>query len=301
MQSVSFDVLPNFFIIGAEKAGTTTFFNGLKQHSQIYLPFSKDRGYFSKDELFMRGIDWYVDTIYKGANNYSARGDASVQYLIASKKVAPRIKETYGEQKVLFIAIFRDPVERAYSAYWHKVREGSETISFSEALLAEALQNPSEVIFPRRYYFHAGCYAKRLEPFLQHFPHQNFLFILYEDLTTAFARTMKQSFQFLGVDSRIAVKQVWSNPASIPRSRQFQQWLRQPYGLLWEVVKPLSKIAPYSLRRKVKRRLKSANLRRFSYTPIDERVAMDLRARYKDEIRRFEEIIGRDLSHWYEQ
>src|SRR6476659_4636931 len=59
---------PNFFIIGAAKAGTTTLYDLLDQHPQVYLPFDKEPAFFCDDDYFRNGIDWYLQTFFAGAN-----------------------------------------------------------------------------------------------------------------------------------------------------------------------------------------------------------------------------------------
>ena len=69
--------LPNLFILGAAKAGTTTLFEQLRQLPYVYFPFSKEPLFFSQDALFEKGMSWYADTFYKEAKGFSVRGDAS--------------------------------------------------------------------------------------------------------------------------------------------------------------------------------------------------------------------------------
>ena len=64
---MNFTKLPNFFLIGAAKAGTTSLYDILKQHPQVYLPFQKEPMFFSNDNNFNRGMEWYSHTFFQQA------------------------------------------------------------------------------------------------------------------------------------------------------------------------------------------------------------------------------------------
>jgi len=296
----NFETLPNFFIIGAAKAGTTTLYKLLNQHPQIYLPFAKETSFFSNDNFYRKGIKWYSDTYYKRKENYTARGDATPHYLYWSEKVAPRIYEIYKPRPPYFLVIVRDPVRRAYSFYWQVVREGKENLTFREALEREderlrahieSLKTSGAMTWG---YYRGGCYASLLQPFLDRFPQQRFLFLLQEDLRDNFEETVKRTLAFLGVDANYPISPAISNAASLPRNRDLHRWLRQP-SLLKE---PFKRLVPYRLRHQIKDRLIKANLELYRYPPLEDEIAQVLRSRYYDEIVHLEILIKRDLSHW---
>lgn len=295
-----FGKLPNFFIIGAAKSGTTTLYDVLKQHPQVYLPVEKEPQFFSQEELFGRGAGWYEETFFKGARRYPARGEATPHYLYWGTKVAPRLKDLYGNGRVKFIVSFRDPVKRAYSWYWNMVREGREDLSFAKALSAEgeriekygqSLDDRGSMIYG---YFRGGCYAAQLRPFLELFPREDFLLLLQEDIVEDLEGVMAKVFGFIGVDSSLKVREVRSNPATMPRLRILHGLLRERSALK-EAVKPF---LPRSIRRRTKSNLMKLNLKETSYPPLDEELELALRRRYRDEIEQLQRIMGRDLSRW---
>jgi len=295
------EVLPTFFIIGAAKSGTTTLFDSLRQHPQIYLPINKETRFFSHEERYEKGIGWYLETYFKDAQNYPARGDASTHYLYWSEKVAPRIHQVYPEGNVKFIAIFRDPIQRAYSYYWHMVREGWEILTFEEALLSEterlkAHWNRVHRNGVQHYgYFRGGCYASNLKPFFTYFSENNFLFLLFDDLKQDFNTTIQRVIDFLEIDTSVEVKPSVSNPAAMPRSMRLHKYLREPSGL-----KNVIKIFfPSIIRFKLKKVIRRLNLKRITYPPLDDELILNLKSRYKHDIKQLETIIDRDLSAWY--
>jgi len=143
--------LPNFFIVGAAKAGTTSLYNYLKQHPDIYMSPIKEPNYFAKDidinlfrkdykktalidtqkyfskpkleELHLAFITELEDYIklFQKVSNEKVIGETSVSYLY-SKVAAKEIKKLVPDAKI--VIILRDPIERAYSHYLMNLKEG---------------------------------------------------------------------------------------------------------------------------------------------------------------------------------
>ncbi len=292
--------LPNIFILGAAKSGTTSLFNLLKQHYEVYFPFAKETAFFSNDDFYTKGLNWYWKTYYKNKSQYPIRGDASPYYLYWSKKVAPRIRLVYQEKAPRFILIFRNPMQRAYSFYWQVVRNQKEPLSFRDALDAEEsrLEKNKERLYSTGSmtwgYFRGGLYAAQLEPFLELFPYRQFLFLLQEDLKDDFDNTIQKILTFLALDKKEKLKKMNSNISSLPRSSYINSWLRNKCGLK-EMFKP---ILPFKFRHRLKRKIITLNLKPFTYPPMDLDIYNYLKYQYRDEIIKLENIINRDLSHW---
>ncbi len=292
--------MPNLFVIGAAKAGTTGLYGYLAQHPRVFLSRVKEPMFFSRDEYYARGLDWYEDSYFRGAENHPVRAEATPHYLYWSEKVAPRIKEAYGERPVKFIVSFRDPVSRAYSWYWNMVREGREELDFEEALRGEEQrlkQNRNELyeLGSMVYGYSAGSrYASLLQPYLELFPLEDFFFVFQDDLKSRVNETCEEIFEFLGIESSVQISSSNSNPATMPRSRFLHKTLRQRSPLK-EFVKPFT---PGSVRRRLKSRMMQANLKETPYAPLDPQLAHELRLGYRTEIEKLEKITGRALSSW---
>ena len=295
-----FDSLPNFLIIGAAKAGTTTLFDLLKQHPKVYLPFNKEPMFFSHDDNYRLGPEWYSRTYFRRAAPNPARGEATPHYLYWSDKVAPRIRQLYGQFPIKIIVIFRDPVARAYSWYWNMVKEGREELPFETALEREPRQLQEQQNSLRQAgamtygYVRGSCYASGMQPFLDHFALTDFLFLLQEDLIHDFSTTTRRLLDFLDLDMGILPNPVSSNQATLPRSRRVQGWLRGQSGFR-DLLKGL---IPLRLRHAIKTSLLQANAHSAAYPPLDPEIAAELRTRFAPEVRRLEEMIDRDLSTW---
>jgi hypothetical protein len=292
---VDFNLLPNCMIIGAPKSASTSLFDALSTHPQVFMSTKKEPNFFSVDKNYERGLEWYL-SFFEGAAGFPVRGEGSVRYLDRSLVSAYRIKDLYQDRPLRFILIFRDPAERAYSGYWQAVRDGTEDLPFEEALAAEQgwFENHKEVVLVpenERKIFFIGRYATHLQPFLDQFDRSCFLFLLTDDLKKDFTGSVNKTLVFLGIDPDISVQRTHSNPAAIPRSRSLHRFLSKES----RVKSLLKHLIPTGIRGFVRR----SNLREFRYPPLDDSIKNELRRRYLDETRQLEEITGRDLSAWY--
>ena len=291
--------LPNFYILGVTKAGTSSLYAYLKQHPQVYLPEAKEPHFFNIDLNYAEGLEKYLRRHFAHAASYPARGEATASYLSRYEDVIPRMAPLYDGAPPRFIVIMRDPVARAWSHYLHRIRNGWETESFERALELEESRLRAKSSEWWVGYFSEGLYAQQLEIWFEHFPRDRFLFLLTDDLARDAGGTMRRMFEFLGVDPSIEVDTGFKeNTAAAPRSKLLGQFLGRPSP----IKAPLKAIVPRRWRSFIKKPLNRLNQRAFAEPPkLDPDIARMLRARYADEIVRLERIIDRDLSHWLQR
>ncbi len=199
------DNWPNFFLVGAQKAGTSSIYAYLKQHPDIFLPAVKEPHFFSQvvatpsyQPIFFPSILKETEylQLYGRAGGFRAVGDASVSYLWDSH--APRrIWARVPDAKILIV--LRDPVERAYSHYLMNVREGVEVLPFYEALLANQCEISSGW-GTSRLYIETGLYAAQVERYVELFGRERIQILLFEDLKTNPSCLVRQVAEFLCVD-----------------------------------------------------------------------------------------------------
>lgn len=204
--------LPNFLIIGAAKAGTTSLYRYLDQHPQIYMSPIKEPNFFALegqpldfcgpgDAQYIRRFsvtdpDAY-EALFAGVRDEVAVGEASALYLYSP--AAPVNICHYAPQMKL-IAILRHPVERAYSAFLHLLRDEREPLTdFSCALGAEEtrVRRGWEHIW---HYRRMGFYAEQLWRYYRHFGRDQIRVYRYEELRDEPERLTADIFEFLGVD-----------------------------------------------------------------------------------------------------
>lgn len=202
-------VLPNFLIIGAAKAGTTSLYEYLKQHPQIWMSPVKETNFFALEgetlnfcgpgdqdyinRFSVTKIEDYLN-LFQGASNQVAIGEVSPLYLY-SPKAPNRIQQYIPEIKL--IAILRNPVERAYSSFLHLIRDGREPVeNFAQALEEEEFRIRSnwEHIW---HYKQLGFYYVQLNRYFTTFSQQQIRVYLFEDLITNPLSMLKDIFQFL--------------------------------------------------------------------------------------------------------
>jgi hypothetical protein len=294
------DKAPNFFIIGAAKAGTTTLYDVLRQHPQVYLPAEKEPAFFCDEQCFERGSDWYIRTFFRAVSGYPGRGEATSRYLFFGEKVAPRIRAFLEANTPRFIVIFRDPVGLVHSFYWNSVREGAEDLPLQDALRLEPerlarwgtqLERRGQILYA---YSRIAQYAQQIRHYLQQFGSEHFLYLLTEDLAD-FPALVRRLEDFLGVDHQAAgIRPIRSNDSALPRSKGFHRWLRSRSSLK-ELIKPFF---PRQLRYRLKMAAIGGNLRPFTPPPMEANLENALRRQFRDEVEQLQDIIGRDLLSW---
>jgi hypothetical protein len=199
--------LPDFLILGAQKAGTTALYAYLRWHPRITGPSWKEVSYF--DRHYARGVRWYRGHFPLRPRGRTV-GEASPGYLF--HPLAPwRVRETVPDAKL--IVLVRDPVDRALSHYHHEVALGREPLSFEDALDAEEERTRGEAERMARepgYFSHAwwdhtyvarGRYAEQLERWLELFPREQLLVLASEELAAETAGTYRRVLEFLGAPS----------------------------------------------------------------------------------------------------
>ncbi len=199
--------LPDFLILGAQKAGTTALYAYLRWHPQITGPSFKEVSFF--DRHYERGQRWY--RAHLPIRRSGLVGEASPSYLF--HPLAPeRVRRMVPHARL--IALVRDPVDRAFSHYQHEVALGREALSFEDALAREDERMQGEVerlVREPAYFSYAwwnytyaarGRYAEQLERWLAAFPREQLLVLFTEELAADAAGTYRRALDFLGVDAR---------------------------------------------------------------------------------------------------
>jgi hypothetical protein len=199
--------LPDFLILGAQKAGTTALYAYLRWHPHITGPSFKEVSFF--DRHYARGERWY--RAHMPVRRSGIVGEASPSYLF--HPLAPdRVARILPNARL--IALLRNPVDRAFSHYQHEVALGREQLSFEEALAGEGERMRGEVermLEDPRYFSHAwwnytyaarGRYAEQLERWFAVFPRDQLLVLLTDELAADTAGTYGRTLDFLGVEER---------------------------------------------------------------------------------------------------
>ncbi|MEQ9621323.1 sulfotransferase family protein [Coleofasciculus chthonoplastes] len=300
-RSGNFMVLPNFLIIGAAKAGTSSLYYYLQQHPQIYMSPVKEPKFFALEgePLDFQGPDQGINRtsrtslaayseLFQDVSDEIAIGEASPLYLY-SFKAAIRIKHYLPNVKL--IAILRHPVDRAFSSFAHLVREGYETLSFAEALREEPTRIQQKWA-PLFYYKQQGFYYTQLKRYFDTFERSQIKLYLYEELAANSTAVVQDIFRFLGVDDTFIPDLSRKNISGVPKSRRL-------YSLFNRDNPIKSALKPFfseQLRRSIAEKFDKQNLGAKPILLPEDR--QDLLKLYKEDILKLQNLIQRDLSHW---
>ncbi len=274
--------LPDFVIIGATKAATTSLHYYLNLHPQISMSKEKELNFFVKERNWGKGLDWYKSN-FNGEKPF--RGEASPNYTNFPfyKGVPERLHSAVPDIKLIYLV--RDPIERIFSQYVHRVADGEESRSLEKALSR---------FTPNRYICRSQ-YFMQLEHYLKVFPDENILVISSEDLINNNRAVIKCVFEFLNVDSFFyhdKFVNILHKSSRKRRKSQTAQFLRRK-----SVIKNIDKL-PYSFRsyidwlvfwpfsRNVKRPVLSESLK--------QRIIDYLR----DDIEQLRRFTGHKYSEW---
>ncbi len=290
--------LPNFFIIGAAKAGTTTLSELIKQHPDVYMSTIKEPQFFCNDELFNKGLDYYLGTFFNKSQMYQARGEATPHYLYFDK-AAKRISKMLPRKNQRFIVLLRDPVERAYSLYWNMVAEGEENLVFEDALIKEEVRSRDPELGKKcslKYqYVRSGKYAEQIQKYLEYFEKDQFLFLLFEDFICDQDAVLKQVFSFLSIPSDISVSSGKAfNASGVPRLRLLHKFVRKPHWIKEHIKGLFPKVVRYRITSKIV----EMNKKNYQYNKMNRETEKKLRKEFRQDILNLEIITGRDLSDW---
>lgn len=186
---------PEVYLIGAQKSGTTTLAYLLAQHPNICVANPKEPHFFS--HKWDKSLDWYQSCFFNYKNAICI--DASTTYSMATvspqenftkpRKFSPSVPQRIFSLNphAKFIYLLRDPVERTYSGYWHNVSNGRETNEFAVALKYSSI------------YLDVSDYYAQLALWLEYFPIESFLFLVFEELRTNPEKVVRECFKFIGI------------------------------------------------------------------------------------------------------
>ncbi len=301
MQAFAQPAIPNFFLVGAPKAGSTSLYHHLRQHPEIYMSPVKEPSYFASEirlhnfapelQARVRESSGLIDNwddylrLFASASDQKAVGEASVCYLW-SQTAAQQIARVRPDAKLLII--LRQPADRAFSQYLHALSDGAVSHPFRQHI-HEGLRPHIELDL-----FHPfleyGMYSAQVERCLAAFPCRNVRIFLYEETIADPAKFHREVLTFLGVDPEFTPDTSRRyHQMEVPRALGISQFLRR--SGIWRALRDC---VPPALRPWVKR----IAYRSGKSIPMPNADRLFLLDYYYDDIRRLERVIQRDLSTW---
>jgi len=208
---------PDFIIIGAAKAGTTSLYKKMSMHPDVFMTTPKEPEFFARDDVYKQGIEWYRE-LYAKAEKNKICGEASTLYSLITNfpETASRIHKEQPNVKIIFV--LRNPVDRAYSYYIQilknyqsSTKDFSINRTFEECIFPE--KNPNRKgrsLFFAPFDSHhkdipstflgGGMYMMIINEYLKYFPRKNILLIKFEDLVINLESVTQDVCDFLEID-----------------------------------------------------------------------------------------------------
>jgi hypothetical protein len=229
----------DFVVIGAQKGGTTTLFEHLRQHPDVCLPADKEAPFFNRPELYSRGAGSLFTTYFpQPLPTGRLLGTVTPQYMCIAG-CAGRLADAFPACRL--IALLRDPVERAYSHYRMATRRGQERRSFDDAI-TDLLAGPEALAAARassalgETYVAWGEYGRTIGDYLERFERDRLLILYTSDLEQDPARVLRSIYDFL--DLRVLLPERLGERFHVGGSqRRFpnvqRRLRRSPVGWVW--------------------------------------------------------------------
>jgi hypothetical protein len=281
--------LPNFLIIGAHKAGTTSLYFYLKEHPDIYMSPIKEPRFFAFNpanpdhhmakSLPIKTMDAYLK-LFSGVSHERAIGEASPNYL-HSRTAAKAIHFHIPAAKL--IVSLRDPVQRTISAYSMLHRQGHE-----HRTLDEALWNDEKLL-------RSSLYYEDLKHYIDLFGREQVKVLLFDDLKADSLGVMKELYRYLEVDDGFRPDiSVQHNIAANTNSKTMRL-VRKVYYAHRGVRRTIRSFVPHEMRRRIG---KIGSKEVETSTELARETHDRLAEYYYDDILRLQDLIQRDLSAW---
>ena len=177
--------LPSFVIIGAMKSATSTLYEQLLRQPEIFLPQLKEPNFFSNDEQYARGLNWYSE-LFHDAGETDILGEASTHYtkLPTYPHTVERMRKHLDSPRLIYV--MREPIDRLISQYIHQWTEGEIGCSLEQAIT----QHPELIAY--------SCYARQLTPFVEEYGKQAILPVFFDRLNKNPQEELERVCRFIG-------------------------------------------------------------------------------------------------------
>lgn len=287
-------MLPNFFIVGAAKAGTTSLYQYLSAHRDVFMCEPKEPNYFAHEDIDTQNLYYNAyaartlqeyKSLFVKATTHKAVGEASVSYLYYPG-VPLRIQHTIPDARI--IIMLRNPIERGYSHYLMDQRLGFVDLDYWD-IVHKTSKNPRLHLYYQQY-VQLGLYHNQVARYLSTFGRNQVRIYLQDDLKINKQAVLNDLFTFLqlspgGYVHHDEIHNKYMNPRNSLIARAYaSQGIR----------KTLSRLLP--------ERIKQNLLQKAFDFGGKPKLSIELRDFlqdiYREDIIKLEELISKDLSQW---
>lgn len=279
--------IPNLFIVGAMKSGTTSLHNYLNKHRQIFMSDMKEPGYFVEEINWNKGERWYLSLFDNARIQHRYCGESSTDYtkLPIYQGVPERIKAFNPQAKIIFI--MRDPFARIVSHYWFAVRH-IYTGGLRQDFYTACTKDPRFISFSN--------YPMQIRPYLKLFGKMQVKLVLFEDLLREPQALVREILEWLELESEVdddIFGKAWNaRPDQILGVSGLGILNRIAYSKSWNYISPHF---PKTLKSWATRLSKKTIDPKGQHTHI-ERLRVEIRSDLLLQTEAMSEIMGRDLT-----
>lgn len=290
----------DLIIVGAQKCGTTTLMELLRRHPDVRSHEQAEFSYFVNDSEYENGFDraWLK---YFGADRQPDERVLAKHVLIMQSKSA--IKRLFAHNpNALAIVVLRNPVDRAYSAYWYARRKGWEPLlSFEEALAAEnGRLAEGWHKWRRNSYRTAGEYSRQIQDLIDVFSRERILIFTLDELRQDSVQLCRSICRGIGLDDTpdLGTDRSIKNSASRARSVHIARITQKLASSRHPLREFARRVVPANWSNWVRKKIDHFNEVRFEPPPMQPDTRQDLVRHYRPWNERLAAIIDRDLDHW---
>ena len=286
--------VPNLFFIGGKRCGSTTIHNMLAQHPNIYGTLSKEPNFFIAESMRLgtsprlndlSSAEYVQAGKYRTVEKYKTLFDDQVtekfalesSHYLYHSDVIPIIKAWQPDARI--IVSLRHPVDRVFSDYLFDVRDGRINCSFEQYF--ERSENAR----------FKGKQAEFLRPWIEAFGRDRLFIIVFDQLKTDPAKTIRRVFDWLSLDADVDLETIHSQKSGVPKNRTLIDVLT----LHHPIFAPVKKLIPKAARMKMRQKVFAALLDR---PEMADEMRREVMSWYVEDIKQLMELTGLDLSAW---
>jgi hypothetical protein len=295
--------MPDFFIVGAPKCGTTALSVYLSSHPAIFMPEMKEINFFCDDFPRFRKIsdlDSY-SALYANAKQRELVGDAS-SFHMYSEVAIRRIMTANPDAKILIM--LRNPVDMAHSLHaqqLYSLMEDVEQFERAWSLQQERAEGrclPRHCLEPKHLlYKDVCCFSGQVARILEQVAAPQVKVVIFEEFFSNLEAEYSGVLEFLGVRSDLPKRFARVNESKVPRHRRLHQFLRYPPFPISTLVPPAKRLANhFNLQPRIA--LTRLNTRVTKRAPLEPAFRRALEREFEPDIRQLEGVLGRSLACW---
>jgi hypothetical protein len=286
----------NFFVVGAQKSGTTYLHSLLESDKGIFLPEIKETHFFNNGHNeFDKGVKFYLEKYYGGCASASTCGEVDPEYMYFSK-VPKRIYENFPNAKLIFI--FRDPVQRAFSHYLMTYRRGLEKQSFEEAIDLESDRIATGCMIDQSKYSYVtrGLYCEQVKRYLKYFSKEQMVFLRADSLYSNPEKCLLEIYKLLNLSPETITKCFIGerNLGGLPINMPIQRFMSSS-SRIKSIIKM---ILPRKVRTDFRKFLELKNRKQRSYPQAKPETLEKLRRFYRTDLEELTSITNIEVTDW---